>query len=197
LLKNAILKLRGNWDAGYALDKHKISSTFIGHNDYGHAQFDTLRTEVGEALYQLKYQKDFSQVDPLAAEIEAHLVPKFGKIGLVVPMPATTVRARQPVTEIAAALAKRLKVPMFEDILVKVPAPPGAPALKNLDTREEKVEALEGRFAINDAITNKGCWNALLVDDLFDSGASMEAACAKLRTYNKIGKIFVAALTWK
>jgi predicted amidophosphoribosyltransferase len=187
----------GNWDAGYALDKHTLSSTYIGDNEHGHAQFDTVRTEVGEALYQLKYKKDFGQVDSLAEAIEEHLIPKFEQIGLVIPMPATNHRARQPVNEVAKALAKRLKVNSFENIRVKTPGSAGQPSLKNLAGKEAKAEAMKGRFAIDDVIQGDGCWNALIVDDLFDTGASMEAACATLRTYNKIGKIFVAALTWK
>lgn len=196
-MKNNILPIRGNWDAGYVLDKHSLSSTYIGDNEQGHAQFDTVRSEVGEALYQLKYRSDFSQVEPLAREIERYLVPKFGSIGLVVPMPATVMRKRQPVTEIARVLAKRLKVSSFEDLLVKRPASADATALKNLVGREARVQALADRFEVADAIQGQGRWNVLVVDDLFDTGASMEAACAKLRSYNKIGKIFVAALTWK
>lgn len=196
-MKNNILTIKGNWEAGYVLDKHKISSTYIGDNESGYAQFNTIRTEVGEALYQLKYRHDFSQADPLAAEIQAHLVPRFGPIGLIVPMPATNPRPRQPVTEIAKALATRLGLTAFDNLLVKVPAAVGAPALKDMVGKEAKVEALKGRFAVHDAISGQGRWNVLLVDDLYDSGASMEAACAKLRTYHKIEKIFVAALTWK
>jgi hypoxanthine phosphoribosyltransferase len=49
----------------------------------------------------------------------------------------------------------------------------------------------------NGEITTDGRWNVLVVDDLFDSGASMDAACAVLRKYPKVGKIYVAALTWK
>jgi predicted amidophosphoribosyltransferase len=196
-LKNNIIRIEGNWDDGYVLDKHTLSSVYLGDNEAGHPQFDTTRSEVGEALYQLKYRGDFKWADPLAAEIEQHLVPKFDKIGFIVPMPATTARPRQPVTEVAKALAARLKVPLFENILVKVQAPAGSPALKNIVGKEAKVEALKDRFGINDEISNDGKWNVLVVDDLYDTGASMEAACAKLRTYNKVGKIFVAALTWK
>lgn len=127
-MKNNIHPLHGNWDAGYALDKHKISSTYIGDNEHGYPQFDTLRTEVGEALFRLKYRGDFSKADPLAAEIEKHLVPKFEKIGFIVPMPPTRVRPKQPVIEIAKALSKRLGFPAFENLLVKLPAPAGAPA---------------------------------------------------------------------
>jgi hypothetical protein len=41
-----------------------------------------------------------------------------------------------------------------------------------MNTKEEKMAALEGRFTINDRITNPGSWNALLFDDLYDIGAS-------------------------
>lgn len=196
-MRNNILPLRGNWDAGFGLDKHTLSSTYIGDNEYGHPQFDTTRSDIGEALFKLKYRGDFKQVDPLAAEIQRYLVPKFGSIGLIVPMPATNPRPRQPVTAIARALAKRLRVSAFENLLVKLPVSAGAPALKDISGKEAKVEALKGRFTIQDEIDGEGSWNVLLVDDLFDTGASMEAACAKLRTYHKIDKIFVAALTWK
>ena len=37
-------KLRGPWTDGYALDVHTTSSTMIGHNAYGHAVFDTVRS---------------------------------------------------------------------------------------------------------------------------------------------------------
>jgi predicted amidophosphoribosyltransferase len=196
-MKNNILLIHGNWDAGFVLDKHTLSSTYLGDNEQGHPQFDTKRSEVGEALYQMKYRGDFSKADPLAAEIEKHLIPRFGKIGFIVPMPPSTARPKQPVAEIAKALSKRMGVPLFENLLIKVPAPAGAPALKNLVGKQAKADALKDRFKVDDEIKNQGRWNVLVVDDLFDTGASMEAACAKLRTYNKVNKIFVAALTWK
>lgn len=148
-------------------------------------------------MYQLKYKSDWKQVAPLADAIVQHIVPKFGPIGLVVPVPASTTRARQPVYEIAAAVAQRIKVSSFEGIICKSATTQNGVALKNLDTKEEKVSALEGRFIINDNIEGEGRWNTLVVDDLFDTGASMEAVCAALRTYRKINKIFVATLTWK
>ena len=62
-------QLQGNWDLGYSLDKHTISSTPIGYNAYGHMQFDTIRPEVGEALFQLKYRSDYDQVPIIASQI--------------------------------------------------------------------------------------------------------------------------------
>lgn len=189
-------KIEGNWDAGYALDKHMLRSTFLGNDEYGHPRFDNQRTEAGEAVYQLKYQQDWAQVQPLADAITDHIVPRFGQIGLVIPVPASKTRAKQPVYEVARAIAKKMKVKSFEGIVAKAVVEGANVALKDLTTREEKVAALAGKFIIKDQITNKGCWNALVVDDLFDSGASMEAVCATLHTYDKIGKIFVATMTW-
>ena len=192
-----VRQITGNWNDGYALHKHTLSSVYLGDDANGHPQFDTTRSEPGEALFKLKYRADWSQVGPIAAAIQAHILPRFPAIGLIVPMPASTVRARQPVEEIANELGRLANIPVFSNIIVKAPAPQGAPQLKNLRTKAEKVAALEGRFTINPAITNDGRWNALMLDDLFDTGATMEAVCAALRTYPKIAGVFAAAVTWK
>ncbi|MES0172626.1 ComF family protein [Mesorhizobium sp. M0006] len=192
-----VKKLDGSWDAGFALHKHTLTSVYLGDNEFGRPQFDTTRSEPGEALFQLKYRGDWSQVGPLAAELQQTLLPLFGKIGIIIPMPASTVRTRQPVEEIANELGRLAKIPVFNKIIVKAPAPQGAPQLKNLHTREEKDAALEGRFSINPSITNDGRWNALVLDDLFDTGATMDAVCRTLRTYKKIDRVYAASITWK
>lgn len=196
-MKNNIKPLSGNWDAGFVLDKHTISSVYLGDDEYGHPKFDTTRSDVGEALFQLKYRSDFSKVGALAEAIKDHLAPRLGPVGFIVPMPATNERPRQPVTEIARALSGKMSVPIFENILVKKAPLPNAPQIKDIVGKDAKIAALKDRFDINPAISNDGKWNALLVDDLFDSGASMEAAVAKIREYDKVGKVYVAALTWK
>ena len=190
-------KLEGCWDVGYALDKHIISSVYTGDNQSGYPTFDTKRTDAGEAVYQLKYRQDWSQAARLAKAVQNHIVPLIGQVGLIVPMPASTPRNRQPVTEVAQELAKLLNVNVFSNLLVKNATPTANQSLKNMKLKEEKVAALEGRFSIRDEISRDGKWNAILLDDLFDTGASMEAACTALRSYAKINQIYAIALTWK
>ena len=165
LVKIKLRRLSGAFIDGYALDKHTASSVFIGHNQYGHAQFDTTRTAAGEAIFQLKYRHDFSQVKPLAKAVVRHIVPLFPKIGLVLPAPASTNRPRQPVHEVAAAVAKRMDVPLFDGLIVPLAAAASTGSLKNMNTRREKDTALQGRFQLNRVITNNGQWNALVIDD--------------------------------
>lgn len=180
------------------MHKHTLSSVYTGDNGYGHPSFDTTRSEPGEALYKLKYRSDWSQVGLLAAQVHATLWPLFPSVGLIVPMPASTKRLRQPVDELATALGKLTKTPVFDNMVLKAPPPEGSTVLKNLHSREEKDEALTGLFSINkSSIANEGSWNALLLDDLFDAGATMDAVCKALKTYKKINHIYAATITWK
>src|SRR5713101_3904621 len=87
----------GKWREGYALDVHTISSIPIGHNEFGHMQFETTRSEVGELLSRLKNRGDRKVVDELAATAEAFLRQWNPGIDTIVPVPASNVRAVQPV----------------------------------------------------------------------------------------------------
>ena len=189
-MKVNVKSLSGSWKHGHALDKHIVSSTYIGDNEYGHPMFDTVRTQVGEATFQLKYRQDWSQVALLAQAIVAHGIPDADTINAVVPMPASTARVRQPVPEVAAAVAKLLGVPLLS-ILTKA----STPQLKNVKTFEEKQALLDG--AITASATQGGPYHVLLVDDLFHTGASMEAAYAALMARPEIDRVTVVALTWR
>lgn len=187
-------QLQGPWNAGWALNKHMLRSTYLGDDEYGHARFESVRTDVGEATYQLKYRQDWGQAQHLARALLDHVVPKFAEIGFIVPMPASTARARQPVTEVAQALGALSGISVFPGLLRKAS---NGKSLKDLQTKEEKIEAIGDSFTVHDTIQGTGPWNVLVVDDLFHTGASMEAACAALRKYPKVRSVYVAALTWR
>jgi len=189
----SLREFHGLWDQGWALDKHSLKSTYIG-DEWGHPRFETVRTEVGEATFLLKYRQGWDQVQALAQALADNIYPKFKNVGFIVPMPASTARERQPVTEVAEALGAIVKVTVFTDLLRKAH---NGKKLKDLNTKAEKTEALGDSFSVNDEITNDGKWNVLVIDDLYHTGATMEMACKVLRNYPKVGKIYVATLTWR
>lgn len=192
-MKVNVKQLHGKFERGFALDKHTLYSNPIGYNEYGHMQFDTKRSEAGEAVYQLKYKQQRKNIFPLAQAVHVNIVPLLPKFSMIIPMAASNHREEQPVTAVAITLGQLVSTPVFE-LLNKAP---GSPKLKDLYLRADKDAALAGTLSLNRMITNEGKWNALLIDDLHHSGASIDAACDVLRTYEKIGEIYVATLTWR
>lgn len=193
-MKVSLKQVHGSWDDGWVLDKHSLGSVYVGDDAYGHARFDTTRTEIGESTYQLKYRSDWTQTKPLAQAIADHIYPRLAEVGFIVPMPASKPRDRQPVSELAGELGVLVAKPVIGNLLLKAA---NGKSLKDLNSKEEKIEALGNSFSVSDVITNEGQWNVLIVDDLFHTGASLEAACKVLRAYPKVRKIYFAALTWR
>ncbi len=186
--------INGNWHAGYTLDKHVKSSVFIGENQYGHPEFDTVRTDVGEAMYQLKYKNDCKKIPFLVDAFIENLKSKLSSVGFIVPMPPSKRRTFQPLTELAKEIAKKMDVPLCENILIKKVI---TPQMKDVESIEEKIKVLATAFSINDEIRSEGCWDVLLIDDLYGSGTSLNAAAQTLKTYSKVKNIYVAAFTRK
>ena len=188
-----IKMINGNWCAGYTLDKHVKSSVFIGENQYGHSEFNTVRTDVGEAMYQLKYRNDRKKIPLLVDVFIENLESKLSSVGLIVPMPPSKRRTFQPLTELAKEIGKKMKVSLFENILIKKAR---TPQMKDVVSVKEKIKVLSTAFSINDEI-KEGCWDVLLIDDLYGSGASLNAAAITLKTYSKVRNIYVVAFTRK
>ncbi len=109
-----IKAISGSWTLGYSLDKHSIRST-PGYNGAVHMQYGTVRTEAGEALFKLKYRFDYPQVALIAQQLNTSFGSVFQSAGLIIPMPASKARERQPVTEIAREFAKLKAVPYYEN----------------------------------------------------------------------------------
>jgi len=168
-------RIRGSWADGYVLDVHSTGSTFLGYDEFGHAVFETLRTETGELLYRLKYRGDRSALGEIGADAERFL--RAWKVGpdVVVPVPPTRGRQVQPVFLIAGEIARRLGLPLVGSALRKRR---GSPELKNVHEFEERRAALEGAFVADPRqVAGK---RILLVDDLVRSGATMSAVAEAL-----------------
>lgn len=187
-----IMKIADGWSDGLVLDWHVAHSEFLGHNQFGHPEYNTIRTEVGEALFQLKYRSDLTQIDALARTMADVIRLNFPTVAFIVPMPPSKVRSVQPLMFLVEKVAEFLDIPQFDNILLKNGT---TPPMKDIGTREEKIQALMGCFQINNAITNDGKWDVLILDDLYSSGASLSAATKAMSTYDKVDNIYVAAFS--
>lgn len=182
-------EVKGSWDQGFVLDVHTISSTMIGYNEFGHPEFDTVRSQLGELVYQLKYKGD-KTVIPAIVEAVAAFVSSWGiRPAAIVPMPPSRQRGFQPVVELAGELARVLKTPLNVDLLKKTKT---TPQMKDVGDFSARVAALEGAFSSDKGLEGK---MVLLFDDLFQSGATMNVAARTLKRQGLVKSVYALALT--
>jgi hypothetical protein len=171
--------LPGPWLAGLALDFH---SRFRGER--------WSRTEVGELAFRYKYDGDERLVVELARRLVAalHANPAFNRIDGVLPVPPSmTDRKFDPVAALAGAIAAKLGVPALSGQLVKTRATLPQKDMKNLAQKQANVR---GAFAVCGPLQGR---RLLVLDDLYDSGATMTEVTRIVRAAG--AEVCVAVLT--
>ena len=184
--------IRGNWDDGYVLDIHTISSEFSGYDEYDHPQFDTKYSPLGDLLLQLKYRGNVEGVGDIVDTAVSFIKYKWKiHIDLILPIPPSkTDRKIQPVEIIADGIAKNLKIKLSKDVLIKTK---DTGELKNIDVPQERTKILENAFKIAGTIVENK--NILLLDDLYRSGSTLKTITGLLKKHGKPNKVYVLALT--
>jgi len=179
----------GKWKEGFALDVHTLSSIPIGHNEFGHMQFETTRSDAGELLFKLKNRRDTSTVDELVAAVVSHLKTWNPPIEMIVPVPPSSPRTIQPVMLLAKGISDQLPIPLVECV-TKTRA---TPQLKNIFDLDERLKALDGVHTVDASVTLGR--KILLLDDLYRSGATMNAITTLLYEEGKAADVFALTIT--
>lgn len=186
-------EIKGSWAFGWALDVHTLSSIPIGPNEFGHMQFDNTYSEIGEAIFKLKYRNDKSQVDIIVQVVTDFIKsnPELSDIcAICATLPSDTSRAYQPVLEIAKVIGSKCGIAAPLDYLQKIKQ---TPMLKNEIDSQKRRDALQGAFRIADE--RYAGKHILVFDDLYRSGETLKAICETLVSHGKVGKVSVITAT--
>lgn len=184
-------QIKGNWTSGYALDFHTLRSECIGYDEYGHPQFDTERSEMGELLYRLKYKSDKSVLRIIIDTTVEFLNNKSWLVDLIIPVPPSRgARAFQPVLAFAKGIAKNTGIKLCTDCVVKIKE---TPELKNMYEFKERMEVLRDAYAVaKHEIEGR---NILLIDDLYRSGATLNTITKALKDKGRAKEVYALTLT--
>jgi len=184
-------RIRGNWKEGFALDFHTLRSEYIGDDEYGHQQFETTRSDIGELLYRLKYKKDKSVLDEIITTATEFIKLRNWALDLVVAVPASRKgRTFQPVPPVAEGIAKALDIGVCIDCVIKVKK---TPELKRIFDFEQRLRILEDAFDVRDPVVTGRA--VLLFDDLYRSGATLNAVTRALLEQGKARNVYALTLT--
>ncbi len=183
-------KIVGPWTAGFALDFHTVSSELNGADEFGRPKFHTVRSEMGEALYKLKYGQDPTYVDGIVATAYQFASARCERPD-VVPVPSTAQRKVAPVHLVGKKLAELLGVSFLPDAIQRTKQ---LPQLKDVSDFGERQQLLADAHTLNSPAQLRG--KAILVfDDLFRSGATLGAVTNELLKHGGVHKVFALTLT--
>ena len=158
LTKSHPRPLTGAWQIGWALGFH---SRITGA--------DWSRSGVGDLTYRLKYDGDVSVLSALTQQtldlFQGH--PEMNQADVIIPVPSTTERKVNPVLMYCEALAGKIRIPMQALVIKTRQTQPQ----KEMKTLAQKRANVAGAFSVRGEIKGK---RVLLVDDLFDSGATLD-----------------------
>ena len=177
----------GSWEIGYALDVQTISSEFTGYNEFGYETYNTVRSEIGELLFRLKYKQDKTVV-PYIIEAIVKFIKNKDAIDIIVPVPPSKERNIQPVLLIAEELGKKLQKPVINC----VKKTKNTPESKNVFNIDEKVNLSTNLYEVNRELVEGK--RILLFDDIYDSGITMNSITKELYKNNS-NAVFALTIT--
>jgi competence protein ComFC len=185
-------QIAGPWGAGWALDVHVVASDFIGYNSFGHPEFDTKRSELGEKLYQLKYRTNRQQLTPISEAVVGFIHQRMNfEVHLVLAVPPSDeTRGFQPILELAKAVAEGLNAEFSSEALKKIRR---TEQLKGVDSPLERSKILAGAFQADPAVLDGK--QVLVLDDLYRSGATLSAVSVEILRVVPATNLKVIALT--
>lgn len=183
------IELVGNWKWGSSYDIHTISSEKYV-DQYGHDRWNNTRSEMGEFVYQLKYQSNRAMVENII-DLILKRYTGLNTVDAIIPAPPSKARKFQPVFDIALELGRKLDIQVYLDLLGKNM---GSQELKSIENPDERQKALIESMYIdnNHNIVEK---NILLVDDLYRSGSTLTVATDLLYSKADVKNVYVLTMT--
>lgn len=141
-------------------------------------------------MHRLKYKSDQTAAPEIISTAAGFLAPRRAKFDLIIPVPPSTPRAIQPVILLAGSISSEIGLPVVACITTTRPT---TTQLKSISNPEKRKEALAGLHAVDEMHTAGK--NILLFDDLYNSGATMNAITDVLLQQGRAANVYAFTIT--
>lgn len=179
------------WIEGYAFSVHTIYSIYTGENEFGHPQFDTKRSPMGELVYQLKYKQDISVLPDIIKLLKSDSkFLEFINKDFVLMVPATNKNRKfQPVEVIADAIGKEFNIKIIKNMIEAE----NHTEIKQVE-KAKKIDILKSSYSFSERPDIPKDSKIIIFDDVYDSGSTMNVV-ADLLQQNGYKNLYAFALT--
>lgn len=179
------------WIEGYAFSVHTIYSIYTGENEFGHPQFDTKRSPMGELVYQLKYKQDISVLPDIIKLLKSDSkFLEFINKDFVLMVPATNKNRKfQPVEVIADAIGKEFNIKIIKNMIEAE----NHTEIKQVE-KAKKIDILKSSYSYSERPDIPKDSKIIIFDDVYDSGSTMNVV-ADLLQQNGYNNLYAFALT--
>lgn len=182
--------IEGNWKEGYTLDYFMLKSNYQGEDIFGYPIFDVEYSEIGKAMNELKYHKEYGKAIEIADVATKFIKEEWkiaDKIDGIIATPPTFQREIQPLFQIVKHLGENLNKPISLDFFRKL----SSEEIKKLPI-EKKMELFKNSISKERKLTKRG--SILLVDDIFSTGATLKNLCELLKEDIYVDNIYVLTI---
>lgn len=182
--------IEGKWKEGYTLDYFMLKSNYRGEDIFGYPIFDVEYTEIGKAMNELKYHKEYGRAIDIAEVATKFIKDEWkiaDKIDGIIATPPTFKREIQPLFQIVKHLGENLNKPVSLDFFRKL----SADEIKKLSI-EKKMELFKNSISKERKLTKRG--SILIVDDIFSTGATLNNLYELLKEDIYVDNIYVLTI---
>ncbi|WP_022931128.1 ComF family protein [Treponema bryantii] len=179
------------WIEGYAFSVHTIYSIYTGENEYGHPQFDTKRSPMGELVYQLKYKQNISVLPEIIKLLKSdNTFLEYINKDFVIMVPATNKNRKfQPVEVVADAIGKEFNIKIIKNMIEA----DNHVEIKQVE-KAKKIDILKSSYSYSENLSVNKESKIIIFDDVYDSGSTMNVV-ADLLQQNGYKNLYAFALT--
>jgi predicted amidophosphoribosyltransferase len=186
---NGRYRSEGLFNTGWALGNH---TNF-------HCQTNSFeRSAIGGLVHSMKYGNSLDALHEVAQMMAEFITRRLERIGAgpeyfaaIVPVPPTVDRLYQPVIELARTVATLVGIPCDTGLLIKVGKHQQMKTIQGYDSK---------RAILNDAmsITHQryAGKRVLLIDDIIDSGATLDTSADFLKRHGGVATVNVLCATY-
>ena len=182
--------IEGNWKEGYTLDYFMLESNYKGEDIFGYPIFDVKYSEIGKAMNELKYHKEYNKAEEIAEVVAKFIKDDWkieSKIDGIIATPPTFRREIQPLFQIVKHLGEKLDKPISLDFFRKL----SSEEIKKLPV-DKKMELFKNSIIKERKLTKRG--SILLIDDIFSTGATLRNLCELLKSDIYVDNIYVLTI---